>query len=111
MSRSTGCVKTPEGLQWFVVMNSTDVGVSHLYEDKKEMLEDWQRGSIRLARPCRHPLVPIQFYTDYGGGYYREGEMCGQCKTITYSDETAYPPEEDFANSIEEWPVPPVETP
>jgi len=101
MSGSIGCVKLPHGLRWFVVNNNSDVGRSCLYESKKGMVKDWESGSLRRPVSCSHLLTTVQFYTEYGDGYYREGDLCTICGTITYSDEASYHPEDDFANSNE----------
>lgn len=101
MSRSIGCVKLDGNLLWFAVNNSTDVGISLLYHNRALMESLWESNELGRARQCHHPRVPVQFYTGYAGGYYREGELCKECLTLLYSDETEYPPEDDFAKSEE----------
>jgi len=82
MSNATGAVKFADGtIRYFEYAGTSDVCISHLYETTEDVSENW-RNHEWLNCDCGKG-EPVSIYTQYGGGFYINGEACKHCNSLT----------------------------
>lgn len=100
MSHALGEVWTPAGelLGYFEYNGTVDITCTRIYESEDELFANWRADNFRDCQ-CQNEDVPVILYTNYGGGFYWNGDACLVCKAITggmnvYDDGHPFPEKE-----------------
>ena len=83
MSHSYGAVQfdSDDKVMFYEYDGTSDVTISHLYDTRKEMEDNWRKGEWLDCKCGRDE--PVEIYSNYGGGFYWDGRACRHCLAIT----------------------------
>lgn len=85
MSHANGLCKFPDGqIFHFEYDGTTDMPMRKLWKTTAELHAHWREPYELACKECTcgQPLVEVELWTDYGGGYTMPGKACMTCMVI-----------------------------